>query len=180
MNVGEEWAVSVEEDLKVLETKMNQLKLDYERYFLGTRPREPVLLRGEVQKLVTYYSNTGIQNTALRFRFGSLCSRFHALKRRWNETLRQMEDGSYTRHRFRVGLQERRGEAAPPAADDLYTAYLEARRVCGQDVRALSRDRLDAVLKRERAALRRRYGDQAFEFRVVVENGKAKLKARRA
>jgi hypothetical protein len=180
MNVGKEWPVSVDEDLKVLEAKMNQLKLDYERYFLGTRPREPAQLRAEVQKVVTFYSNTGIQNTALRFRFGSLCSRYQAFKRRWDETLRQMEDGSYQRHRFRAGLQERPEEPAPRPEDDLYTAYVEARKACGQDVRALSRHQLDTVLKQQRAELRRRYGDQAFEFRVVVEQGKAKLKARRA
>ena len=172
--------MSVDEDLKILEAKINQLKLDYERYFLGTRPREPAQLRSEVQKVVTFYSNTAIQNTALRFRFSSLCSRFQAFKRRWDETLRQIEDGSYQRHRFRAGLQERGDEKPPRPEDDLYSAYVDARRACGQDVRTLSRDRLEAVLKRERASLRRRYGDQAFEFRVVVEKGRAKLKARRA
>lgn len=180
MNVGKEAPVSVDEDLKVLEAKINQLKLDYERYFLGTRPREPAQLRAEVQKVVTFYSNTAIQNTRLRFRFSSLCSRFQAFKRRWDETLRQIEDGSYQRHRFRVGLQGGGEEKPVRPEDDLYTAYVDARRACGQDVRTLSREHLEAVLKRERAALRQRYGDQSFEFRVVVEKGRAKLKARRA
>lgn len=174
--------MSVDEDLKLLEVKLNQLKLDYERYFLGTRPREPSLLRGEVQKLVAYYSNVPIQNTALRFRFSSLCSRYQAFKRRWDETLRQMEDGSYNRHRFRAGLHRREapGPSSAGAAADLFGTYLEARRSCGQDVSGLTRERLEAILTRERATLARRYGDVGFEFRVVVEQGRAKLKARRA
>lgn len=172
--------MSVDEDLKILEVKLNQLKLDYERYFLGTRPREPVMLRGEVQKVITFYSNTAIQNTAQRFKFSSLCSRYQAFKRRWDETLRQMEDGSYSRHKFRV--ERRQGEPPPdPVAqekkDDLYSAYVEARRACGQDVERLTRQHLNRVLARERKALRRRYGDTDFNFRVVVEDGKAKLKA---
>ena len=30
-----------DEDLRELDRKVKQLRLDYERYFLGTRPREP-------------------------------------------------------------------------------------------------------------------------------------------
>ncbi len=37
----------IEEDLQTLDIKMKQLKLDYERYFLGTRPREPAMARSE-------------------------------------------------------------------------------------------------------------------------------------
>ena len=177
---------SIEEDLKILEAKMNQLKLDYERYFLGTRPREPVMLRSEVQKLITIYSNQAIQNTALRFRFGSLCSRYQAFKRRWIETLRQMEDGTYARHRFKADLHERdRGPETSPdpnpssAGDDIYADYLAARESCGQSVKGLSPAKLELTLKKQRASLRKRYGSTEFSFRVVVEDGKAKLKASR-
>lgn len=177
--------MSIEEDMKILESKMNQLKLDYERYFLGSRPREPVLLRSEVQKLITIYSNQAIQNTAMRFRFGSLCSRYQSFKRRWTETLRQMEDGSYARHRFKADLHE--NERVPAALDtepepeksELYSDYLEARRSCGQSVKGLSPDKLEKTIEKQRAALRKRYGSTPFRFRVVVEDGKAKLKASR-
>jgi hypothetical protein len=93
-----------------------------------------------------------------------------------------MEDGSYNRHRFRAGLHQREVPAPSSAgpAEDLYGTYLEARRSCGQDVSGLTRERLEGILTRERAALARRYGDVGFEFRVVVEQGRAKLKARRA
>ena len=170
--------MSVEEELKVLEVKINQLKLDYERYFLGTRPREPALLRAEVQKAVTYFTNTPIQNTAQRFKFASLCSRFQAFKRRWDENLRRIEEGTFAGHRFRARLHE--AERAPDPQQDLFAAYVEARRRCGQDVTHLSRDKLEKVIRRERANLRERYGEAGFEFRVVVENGKARLKARRS
>ncbi len=36
----------IEDDLKVLDRKLSQLKREYDQYFLGTRPREPVLLAG--------------------------------------------------------------------------------------------------------------------------------------
>jgi hypothetical protein len=179
----------MEEELKVLETKVNQLKLAYERYFLGTRPREPAVERSEVDRIVTLFTNTPIQNTALRFRFGSICSRYQALKRQWNDTLRKMEQGTYSRHRFKAGLHGHAagagGTEAKPAPgaradhDDLFHAYVRARESCGQSVSHLSPDRLRATLAKQEAALRERYGAARFRFKVVVEDGKAKLKASR-
>jgi hypothetical protein len=170
-----------EEELRDLDRKLKQLKLDYERYFLGTRPREPIHLRGEVDKLIVVFSNTAIQNTGLRFKFNSLCSRYQAFRRQWNETLRKMEQGTYTRHRFKADLHDRERQTAQgaPGGSDLFTEYRDARMACGQGVKNLSPQKLEQQLARQRQALRQRYGDAEFRFRVVVEDGKAKVKARR-
>lgn len=180
-----------EEDLKVLDQKIKQLKLAYERYFLGSRPREPSMERAEVEKLITIYSNTPIQNTALRFRFGSICARYQALKRQWNDTLRKIDQGTYERHRFKADLHRRDSEQEEPPLDEsaagapadsteLFAAYVEARQACGQSVENLSPDKLQARLGAQERLLRRRYGDVELRFRVVVERGKAKLKVARA
>ena len=50
----------MEEDLHILDVKIKQLKLDYEKYFLGNRPREPLQLRHEVDKQVVIYTNSRI------------------------------------------------------------------------------------------------------------------------
>lgn len=181
--------MSFEQDLRVLDHKLRQLKLDYERYFLGNRPREPVMLLSEVQKLIVIYSNQSIQNTGLRFKFNSLCSRFQAHKRQWNETLRKIEQGTYSRHRFKADLhgsaRPETGSAAAPApgakadSSDLFSSYVEARQSCGQSVANLSPERLKATLAKQEAALRQRYGKAEFRFKVVVEDGRAKLKASR-
>jgi hypothetical protein len=170
-----------EEELRDLDRKLKQLKLDYERYFLGTRPREPIHLRGEVDKLIVVFSNTAIQNTGLRFKFNSLCSRYQAFRRQWNETLRKMEQGTYTRHRFKADLHDRERQTAQgaPGGADLFTEYRDARMACGQGVKNLSPQKLEQQLEHQRQALRQRYGDAEFRFRVVVEDGKAKVKARR-
>jgi hypothetical protein len=188
--------VPLEEDFKILETKLLQLKLDYDQYFLGTRPREPVMLRGEVQKLIAMYSNQAIQNTALRFKFGSICSRYQAFKRQWSEVLRQIEAGTYSRHRFKADLHDRERhpgaepeEARPraaaaakakPAGDALFKAYVEACKSCGQDVKSLTPAKLEGILAKQREQLRSKFGDAEVSFRVAIEDGKAKLKASRA
>lgn len=183
--------MALEDDLKALEHKISQLKLAYERYFLGSRPREPAMERAEVDKLVTIYSNNPIQNTALRFRFGSICSRYQAFKRQWNETLRKIDQGTYERHRFKADLRRREPEPPAPPPDqgasgapadstELFAAYVEARQACGQSVESLSPEKLHARLSAQERLLRKRYGDVEIGFRVVVEHGKAKLKVARA
>ena len=185
-----------EDELQDLDRKIKQLKLDYERYFLGTRPREPFLLRSEVQKTMAILSNTAIQNTALRFKFSSICSRYQALKRQWDETLRKIEAGTYARHRFKADLHERQrlddarraldsedrssGNQAPAGQTDLFADYRAARLACGQAVDGLTPAKLKKLLDKQRSQLAKRFGDDSeFSFRVVVEDGKAKVKARK-
>ena len=119
-----EFGTNIDDDLQLLDVKLKQLRLDFEQYFLGSRPREPSLLRGEVQKMVAYYANVPIQNTALRFRFNNLRARFFIFRRHWDETLRKIENGTYERHLFKAELHEREragrhkkgGEASPVAS----------------------------------------------------------------
>jgi hypothetical protein len=178
---------SVEEDLKILDAKINQLKREYEQYFLGTRPRAPVLLAGDVRKIIAMISNNPFQNTALKFKFSSTCSRYQAFNRQWQDTLRKIDQGTYERHRFKADLHEQqlaspRAAPAGARADDpgIYSAYLEARRACGQDVKNLSPEKLQAALREQERSLRTRFGDTEIRFRVIVEDGKAKLKASRS
>ena len=151
-------AESLEELLQSLDLKLSQLRRDYDQYFLGNRPREPVLLRGEVQKHIVVLTNQPIQNTALRFKFSSICSRFQAFKRQWDETLRKIEAGTYERHRFKARLHGVAGggpgapaPAPKPPPDDLFESYKDARLACGQNVKGLTRDKLEGVLERQRA-----------------------------
>ncbi len=176
----------VQEQLQTLDIKLGQLKREYDEYFLGTRPREPRLLRGEVQKLVVVLTSRPFQNTALKFRFGSLCSRYQAMRRQWDETLRKIEDGSYERHRFKAGLRAGASQASAAAAapraqeEDVVQSYLDARMACGQSVSGMTRKKVSEVIERQRAQLSKRFGDGAsFQFHVAVEDGQVKLKASR-
>jgi hypothetical protein len=174
-----------DEELEILSRKLTSLKLAYDQYFLGSRPREPVMLAGEVSKLVIVYSNLAIKNTAMRFKFNSIVSRYQAFKRQWTDTLRKIEMGTYERHQFKAKLHERPAQQAEPAArpaqdrGEIYSAFVEARQACGQSVSDLTASKLDQLLDKQERQLRKRYGDSQVRFKVVVENGRAKLTASR-
>ena len=70
--------------------------------------------------------------------------------------------------------------AAPPQGrKEVYEALLEARQACGQGVSGLTPAKLDKILDQQERDLSKRYGDSQVHFKVVVENGKAKLTASR-
>jgi hypothetical protein len=180
--------VSIDEELKILETKLIQLRLDYEQYFLGSRPREPLMARREVNNQILYYANNPIQNTAARFRFNSINARFQAYKRHWISVLRQMEGGTYKRDVFKANLREKQrsedttkgsgSEAGrPQESGDLFESYVGAAQACGQKIAGLTPQKLQALLDKQRAALTQKLGCSDVHFRVVVQEGKVKLKA---
>ena len=178
---------SLEEDLKLLEIRVKQLKLEYEQYFLGNRPTEPHHLRGDVQKIITFWSGQAIRNTALRFRFNTICARFFAHRRQWGSIVRRIEEGTYERHVFKAKLHERERDTAKPtarggqrgagAADDVFQQLVDARAACGQGVEGMTREKVAALLRKQEEQIRKKHGVGKVQFRVVVEQGKAKLKA---
>jgi hypothetical protein len=192
--------LSQDEELKLLEIKLNQLKLDYEKYFIGTRPTEPGQLRSEIQKAIIKWSNTRITNSALRFKFNSLNGRYQAFKRQWDTILRQIEAGTYKRHVFKANLHDRErglvdegadlaalggptaampdaGGAAGEGGNDLFESYRAAMKAAGQDTSGLSRAKLEAAIAKQEAAVKKQLGCAKVAFKVVVQDGKVKLKA---
>ncbi len=110
MNTGQE--------MVRLEAKLEQLKTEYEQYFCGMVKREPYKLRNEVQKIVTRWSTTTINNTMYKFRFRTLVARYSSMRSYWDRCLREIDEGTFKRDRFRSNLhdlerkekEERRGK----------------------------------------------------------------------
>lgn len=172
-----------------VEKKIESLRFEYEQYFLGQRPNEPLAQRREVERLVAELGDLSIPNTALRFRLQSTSARFQAFRRQWNETVRKIEAGTYERHVFRANLRgspaPRRtpGAAAPsqkPARADVFDAYVKAAVTCGLETGGLTRERLESVLRSREKELRQQLGCERVEFGVAVENGRVTLRARPA
>lgn len=177
---------TTEEELKILEVRLTQLKLEYEKYFLGSRPTEPAQQRSEVQKTVLRFSNMRITNTAQRFKFNSLNGRYQAFKRQWDNTLRQIEAGTYKRHVFKADLRDRErgiegtspgGAGAGDGRAELFETYRDAMMATGQNTKGLTPEKLQKAIAKQEAAIKKKYGCDNVDFKVVVTDGKVKLKA---
>ncbi|MDD2310812.1 MAG: hypothetical protein PHH91_14650 [Desulfuromonadaceae bacterium] len=168
---------------------MNELISRYEKYFIGLEKREPLQLLGEVEKLVRRYSGVPINNTMHKHRFTMLVARLNTYREHWNRILKLMEEGRYSRDRFISNLHLRQKDKPacrepdiPPAPvdadlDRLVHELREARKACSLPDDKITRELIAATIERQRPALAAKLGTENFVFRVVVEDGKPKLKA---
>ena len=169
------------EELPRLERGLQQLKLEYDRYFLEQRPREPTALRADLKRKLLRGRGTPVRNTALRFRLDALCDRFQAFERQWDKARREIEAGTYTRHLFKARLRaqpHRPPPEAPATPSSLFDAYRTAASSCGQNIDGLTPQRFQQAIDRQEAALQKKYSGQPLDFEVVVSNGRVRLRAR--
>jgi hypothetical protein len=184
--------------LDEIEQKMFLLKINYEKYFSGLERIEPLRDREELRRGMRDLLDQPIRNSIQRFRYQTLKSRFQSLELYWQRNLTLMERGIHPKMRFKADLKEKVREEEPEALSAeqievlqerherqereerayklVYDKYLEARKQCGQSV-DLSFDAVRDALKKQVRTIKSTYNCESVKFRVVVEDGKAKLKA---
>jgi len=181
--------MGIAEDLPILESRLTELITRYEQYFIGLEKREPLKLLADVEQLARRYANAPITNTMYKHRYTNLIARLSSYRQLWNKTVREIEEGRYSRDRFRARLRDgqqegRRGAEQPgrstasdPELERVYQELLEARKKCNLPVSSVSREKLAATLARQRPELSQKLGTDNIRFRVVIEGGKPKIKA---
>ena len=181
--------MAIADDVILLDKKLSELVTKYEQYFIGLEKREPLLLLGEVEKLVRRYTGTPINNTMYKHRYTMLVARLNTYREHWNRILKLMEEGRYSRDRFISDLHLRQKvEPEPPARDPhiasteseldrIVSELREARKACRLPVEKITRELVAANIEKQRPSLVAKLGTENFVFRVVVEDGKPKLKA---
>ncbi|OGP60619.1 MAG: hypothetical protein A2V67_14445 [Deltaproteobacteria bacterium RBG_13_61_14] len=184
-----------QETLDVLEKRMEEVRMLHEQYFLGFRRRPPDQERTSITYLIRRLANQTTPNFAVRFRFTQLQSKFNSYMQYWNRILQQIEAGTYKRDLFKAKLhsgelnQEKGDEAKPRPAEksdsglpgdrveSLYQEFVKARQSLNQSTDAITREKIAATLQKQLPALKEKYKGKKVDFKVVVENGQAKLKA---
>ncbi len=178
-----------DEILDELDQNLKRLRIEYEQFFMGQMKREPFVLKGKVQKVIIRMVNKPPRNSRQKFRFNSLNAKFQVYRQLWGRTMRQIENGTYKRDKFKAKIQAPApGPAVTPArrapsksassVDKLHEAFLRARRQTGEGGGAPDAQALQRVVRQQMQAIRKKHGsDVKVKFKVVVENNKAKLKA---
>jgi hypothetical protein len=182
--------MAIQEDIAFLEGSISELIVKYEQYFLGIEKREPVKLCEDVERFIRRYNTSLIVNTMMKFRFNTLVGKFNSYKQYWGRITRLIEEGKYSRDRFKMARHL--AEDAPrqtaethekPQQNDselVFQHYLEARKKCNLPTDNISRETMFSVIEKQREALKSKHHCAAVEFRVVIEDGAPKLKARPA
>ncbi|MBI5286694.1 MAG: hypothetical protein HY878_03785 [Deltaproteobacteria bacterium] len=174
------WCImGINEDIDILDSKINRLKIEYEQYFAKLLKREPTKLRDEIEKFILRYSNQPIHNTALRFKYNTLVARYVSYKQYWSRILRQMEEGVYERGLVVKTSQEAKQVIQTTASDgglkDIYQKYIEARRQCNESTANISYDGFVHTLIREAEKVKKTYRRRDIDYKVTIKDGKAKV-----
>lgn len=175
--------MAIAEDIELFEQSLKELITRYEQYFLGLEKREPLKLREDVERLARRHTASSVSNTMLLFRYNSLRLRLASYRQHWNRINRLIDEGKYHRDRFKM---ERGGVAAAKPervadeseVDKVYREFTEACRMCNISTSSISREAISASLEKHRSAIAEKYRCNDLEFRVLVEDGKPKIKAR--
>lgn len=189
-------------ELDQIEQRMFLLKINYEKYFSGIERVEPVRDRDDLRRSFADLMETPIRNATQRFRFQQLKSRFQSLELYWTRNLVMMERGTHPKMKFHAAQNDRLRKktpdapAPPPLSPEekvllerqermereekayrlVFDRYMEARQKCGQSVDLGFEGFRDAIKKQVRT-IKSQYNCESVKFRIVVEDGKAKVKA---
>lgn len=183
--------MALADDITALGKKLIQLKTGYEQYFLGMQKTAPEKLRSEVEKLIRLYTNQTITNTALNFRLNTVVAKFSSYRTYWDRTIREIEEGRYIREKIRMKLHETMRQPAPPlqptarpaasgpSEEDnikrVYDEYVKARKSTNEPIPKF--EAVADMIKKQAPVIKEKYKASSVDFKVVIEDGKAKLKA---
>ena len=177
--------------LDALERALFQLKLEYEKYFMGLEAIEPMRQREEVKRSIRGLMSEGIRNNRQQYRFRQLRARFMALDNYITRNLVLVERGTHPKMKYRADRRERtrnenaerarrrpvtKAEKEDAAYRKVYNSYMSARDKCGQES-DMSYESVREVLTRQVRTIKSRYRCNTVRFKVTVEDGKAKVKA---
>jgi hypothetical protein len=170
------------EALDQLGRDIQQLRVDFERFFSGALPFPPDDLRGRVQAQIRNLRNANLTAPVDSFRLGDFEARFNSYNELFNRRLRDREEGR------QPGLRH----APPPPRYDPAQGIVFGERIDPEAAEALYQglaavpgdaprfdlDSFQTYLARQVSAIREKTGCAQVQFRLAAEDGKMKLKAR--
>lgn len=173
-----------EQAIDKLERDLRTLRLEFERFFAGATRVPPEDLQVRLSKDLRGLRNSNITSTADNFRLAALEAQFNAYNELNGRRLREREEGRSQTGEFHlvvprpaydaasgITLGERPDSAALEALfAGLYRASAQAGKVDLESFRNYIQGQI--------ANIRQKTGCAEVQFRVAVEDGKPRLKAR--
>lgn len=182
--------MGIPEDIALFEQNLTALIIKYEQYFLGLEKRAPLLLLDEVDRVSRQYQGYQIVNTMQKFRYNAAIAKLNSYKQYWNRINRLIEDGKYSRDRFKMAMHQKEEPAGTPVrehakensinpeAQRVYQQFIEARKACHLPIGSITPEMIAAAIEMQKPGIISKYHCNKVEFVVVVEQGKPKIKAR--
>lgn len=173
----------IERELDRLQADIQQLRIDYQRFLAGDLHLPPDEQREKIQTRLRRLRSDNFKGAAERFRLGTLEAQLNSYAELYSRRLRAREEGLGRR---RVPAEEEprpdpeKGVVigAKPSATDVAVLYQGLYLRDGNRQPKTDLDSFRAYLDRQAEMIRQKTGCSDIVFRVALEEGKMKLKAK--
>lgn len=102
--------------LDAFEEALEELRLSYEKYFIGIERHAPAQRHKEVKAQLRRLEELRVRSTVVRFRLAGLRARLVTYEHYWTRVLGQIEKGTHRRDLQRAQRRTTQAEAAPQPA----------------------------------------------------------------
>src|SRR5712692_4791185 len=183
-----------------VEADLAALRARYEQFFMGLERRPPTISHKNFKRRLALLKPVFARSAVVKLRIYNLNQRLETFERLWTRTIAEIEAGTYRRDVFKARLHARMraGQAERkdnPTADNgtpargpddalgddnlrrVFESYKAAKEACREDVSQLSFESLAAALRQQAPAILAKHRAASVQFKVVVIEGKAVLKA---
>lgn len=175
----------IKHDLDELEKKIEQLKVDYEKFFMGIIKIEPLNLKNAIQQIIKKYATKQnlFNNVMLTFRYRNLTARFLTYQEYWNRILRLIEEGKNPKDYRRipaVGLALPQNQPSYDKYKELYSQYSEL--IKGLKKVPPTEETFKKIIAKYEDDIRAKYGNDVeptFSFEKSANTVKIKTKIKR-
>lgn len=164
-----------------LAADIQQFRVDYQRFFAGDRPLPPYELRDRLNSDLRRLQTQRGRGAAGRFRLGTLESQFHSFCDLFGRRERERESTARVKPVAKTPQFDPESGVVigqKPAAGTVEALYKGL--YLSQETRNPKMDveRFRSYIDRQAQVIRQKTGCADINFRVVVEDGKTKLKAK--
>jgi hypothetical protein len=104
-------------ELQNLESDLNELRANFEQYFLGIERIPPEKKLERYKKRYFVLKESFVRQTALKFRIQNLGQKLTTYERLWDKTLKQIEAGTFSRDLKRLKNKTQRSGGKSEASD---------------------------------------------------------------
>ncbi|MDX1389877.1 MAG: MXAN_5187 C-terminal domain-containing protein [Acidobacteriota bacterium] len=169
-----------------LDDSIRRLKTQYDMFFNGALPREPIELRTDVERMIKRYANAPLRKYAHRYHLNALVGRFNSFSELWGKTLRSLEEGARATPQSRATAHEKvlgRCRLHDPLHEqerlrELHARYLEARSKYAGKNGNLPFETFVRGVATQAERVRAKSGCDEIELRLVLSERKVHLRAR--
>jgi len=198
---------TINEELGQLERDIRQLKIEYDQFFGGGRKRPPTEIEWRIELVLKKYGErSGDMKYGQRFRYNNLTQTYAKYKDIFRKRMKQKEESTVQRHFgaaakaieaeraqklaeanaryattiaepsvFRITCSEPERESEK--VEQLFRAFVEAKRLAGEDTARLTRAGFSEFVRKKTKDLQRQKNCNEVEYVVEIIDHHVKLKA---